>query len=327
MNKEAATQQAALLAATGVPLSATAPTYPSEQLIFLLGIQPRSGTNYLFDLLLAHPDCTASLLPEDFFVAYSHHLHGFVQSVLHASNPDWGLDEAGLYGSLRKTLTGWLAPPGEPRRIIAKTPSVAGLDYFFQLFPTSQVVILVRDGRAVLESGMRSFSRWTFDSAAREWAAGARTIARFQQSHASRSHQFTLVRYEDLYTQQAVELKRLFEFLNLNTQGFNFNAVDNIPVRGSSVLRGAPAADVHWQPVAKTADFNPLERFKDWTPAQHARFNWLAGDALRLFGYQPVTPAGSPAFWAARNRWLDARQDWTRWHDRLQRRWRRRQTQ
>jgi len=29
-----------------------------------------------------------------------------------------------------------------------------------------------------------------------------------------------------------------------------------IPVRGSSVLRGAQAAEIHWQPVVKTVDFN-----------------------------------------------------------------------
>jgi hypothetical protein len=90
-------------------------------------------------------------------------------------------------------------------------------------------------------------------------------------------------------------------------------------MRGSSVLRRTQAAAVHWQPVVRTVEFSPLEGFKAWMPAQPTRFNWLAGNALRLFGYQPSTPAGSPAYWAGRNRWVDESQSWPHWQERVRR--------
>jgi hypothetical protein len=288
-------------------MSAPPAGYPPEKIIFLLGIMPRSGTNYLFDLLLAHPGCTASRIPEDYFVAHADQLDGFVQRVARTLQARWGPDEAGLYAGLRRGLVSLLAGMEEERRIIAKTPSVANLERFFKLFPTSQLIILMRDGRAVVESGLRSFGDWSFEEATREWATAARQIARFQAAERARQHLFAVVRYEDLYTQLRPELKRLYEFLGLDPAGVNFDALEIIPVRGSSVHRGEGNPRVHWQPVARTADFDPLQRFAGWKPAQHARFNWLAGDSLRLFGYEPTPVGGAPAYWQIYNRGLDAR--------------------
>ena len=50
--------------------------------------------------------------------------------------------------------------------------------------------------------------------------------------------------------------------------------------------------------------FDPIARFRHWSRWQHARFNWLAGDALRLLGYEPqATPADATE--QAWNRLLD----------------------
>jgi hypothetical protein len=282
--------------------------YPPEKLIFLLGIMPRSGTNYLFDLILAHRGTTASHIPEDHFVAYSSLLDMFVQSIVRDINPAWGTDETRLYEGLRHGLVSLLADADEPRRIVSKTPSVTNLDLFFKLFPTSKLVILVRDGRAVTESAVRSFKHMTMETATRQWATAAQRISRFIKTQQERRQQFMLLRYEDLYTHQTEVLKRLYAFLELDTAEINFEALQNIPVRGSSTLRGENAEKVHWNPIAKTEDFNPLERFKHWTPAQHARFNWLAGDALRLFDYEPWPAKGASLVWQGYNRWHDAQQ-------------------
>ena len=39
----------------------------TEEPIFILGISQRSGTNFVSDLLALHPDCDATLIPEDRF--------------------------------------------------------------------------------------------------------------------------------------------------------------------------------------------------------------------------------------------------------------------
>jgi hypothetical protein len=210
-----------------------------------------------------------------------------------------------------------LAAPDEQRRVVSKTPSMDNLDLVDRLFPDARLILLIRDGRAVVESGMKSFN-WTFEAATRRWADAARNLARFDEAHRGTGLRYRILRYEDLYSQPEVELPRLHDFLGLAPTAAKLADLADIPVRGSSVK--GEAARVHWAAVAKPAGFNPLERFSHWSPAQHARFNWLAGDAMALFGYDLALPAGAAAYWRARNRWLDLRQTW---RSRGQRLWRR----
>src|SRR5258708_3907506 len=60
--------------------------------IFIQGVLPRSGTNFLWDLLLLHPDCTRGREPvnEDFFLEHSNHLTEFVEVVRGTWDPIWG---------------------------------------------------------------------------------------------------------------------------------------------------------------------------------------------------------------------------------------------
>ena len=60
--------------------------------IFIHGLLPRSGTNFLCDLLLLHPDCAPAIEPvhEDLFLEHSDHLVAFARSVRAAWDPRWG---------------------------------------------------------------------------------------------------------------------------------------------------------------------------------------------------------------------------------------------
>jgi len=84
-------------------------------------------------------------------------------------------------------------------------------------------------------------------------------------------------------------------------------------VRGSSVLAGNSslalpniARGVHWEPVAKPAGFNPVERWGKWGRAKHARFNWIAGASMTALGYEPRRYTNFSAFWSGWNFFLDA---------------------
>ncbi len=79
---------------------------------------------------------------------------------------------------------------------MAKTPSVKNLQ-LLNVMPIGKSVVIVRDGRAVVESGMRSFG-WSFDAAARMWTRGADTIMQAQEQGV----EFLLVRYEDLVSRR-----------------------------------------------------------------------------------------------------------------------------
>ena len=295
--------------------------------IFILGIFPRSGTNYLHDLIRMHPECDpeSKVLHEDHLIANAHLLLKYVDSVSRWWKKRWGPAEleaerealcaelgSGLVSflssqlELRKQVAGKNGTGGLQRRLVTKTPSVKNLGLFFNFFPAGQLLILVRDGRSVVESSVKTFNQ-PYGYAAREWARAARIIQDFQQANPGTP--YLLVRYEDLYGDVENELRRIFDYLHLDADAYDYRLAASLPVRGSSTLRGQPASKgfswvargVHWDPVEKPADFDPINRWSAWRRARHERFNWLAGEYLSRFGYAAKTYSGGRAFWSAWN--------------------------
>ena len=258
--------------------------------IFIQGILPRSGTNFLWDLLLLHPDCARSREPvnEDLFLDHSDHLVRFVEAVRAAWHPAWGTYAADLpdrlYEGIGEGLVSFLWTDRE-RRLVTKSPSVAHLERFFRFFPWARLLILVRDGRSVVQSAMDTFG-WDFDRASRAWSEAARAIHRFQQAESARADRWRIVRYEDLLDDPEGQLRTVFEFLGLDASRYDFQAAHTLPVRGSSAF-GRQRGNVHWETVAKDASFAPKERWRSWSDAQSERFDWLAGEQLVAFGYAP----------------------------------------
>ncbi len=279
--------------------------------VLVLGISPRSGTNHLEQLLCLHRDCAPGRQPirEDFFLEVADHLLAFGEDVRRRWDPAWGhVDEAtmaDLYRELGDGLLRFLTVDPQ-RRLVAKTPSVVNLPHVFTLFPTATVLLLVRDGRAVVESCVRTFG-WDFDLATRRWAAAADTIADFLRRRPSPDRQVQLLRYEALVSDPAGAVSRLLESLDLDPAGYDFAAVEHLPVRGSSVHRGSGRHEVHWEPVARDATFDPLRRWQSWDTARHERFAWLAGRQQRALGYDLVVPRPTAPTVVARHRRADVR--------------------
>ncbi|MGH8875642.1 MAG: sulfotransferase, partial [Acidimicrobiia bacterium] len=164
-------------------------THPSSGIVFLLGVAPRSGTNFLEQLLALHPDCSPGVpLREDHVLHHSELLDAYVERLSDrwSRQPHWGV-HAGLAEALRSHLGAGLSqflraqiePPGlvdevpevmsdvhrlvkpSSRYLIAKTPRVSNLRNWLRYFPAAPAVILVRDGRSVAESTVRSWgSNW-----------------------------------------------------------------------------------------------------------------------------------------------------------------------
>ena len=172
-------------------------------------------------------------------------------------------------------------------RVVTKTPSVQNLHYFFKLFPQAHLLILVRDGRAVVESSVKSFNS-NYETMMRHWANAARTILHFKQSCRDSDYKYLIVRYEDLWSSREKELRKILAFLGLDIETYNFEAAESLPISGSSVLRKQSGGVLHWHPVEQTPDFDPLHRWSHWDRALHRRFNWIAGPFLAKFGYEEV---------------------------------------
>jgi protein-tyrosine sulfotransferase len=259
--------------------------------IFIHGILPRSGTNFLWDLLLLHPHCAPPREPvrEDLFLDHSGHLIRFADDVRAAWDPRWGHFEedlpAQLCAGLGAGLLSFLDVDHE-RRLVTKSPSVKNLTRFFDFFPTGRLVILVRDGRSVTQSSMATFG-WDLDRGGREWATAADEIVAFQAAHRHRSTQWRLVRYEDLVDDPDRKMTEILTFLDIDVSLYNFAAARDLPVRGSSSF-GSAGHGVHWEPVRKDPTFSPKDHWRSWDVASLERFNWLAGRQLQYFGYEPV---------------------------------------
>jgi hypothetical protein len=283
------------------------------EVIFILGILQRSGTNYLSDLLVQHPDCTPMpTIGEDFLLANADKLVAFTEGVARQWNPKWDPDGRAK-GELRQNLAAacvsfLVSKTREfrgtlPRYIVTKTPSVENL-HLLPFFPHSKTVVIVRDGRAVVESGMKSFG-WEFEKACRNYARGAQIIADAR----SQKLPFLLVRYEDLVSNLRGELPPVLSYLDLDAGSYRWEAGEKLPVRGSSSFGTKPGA-VHWEPVQKTVDFNPLQRSAEWDSAKHERFNWIAGRQSAFLGYPALGARPGQFYWDCRNRLLDLRGRW-----------------
>lgn len=276
--------------------------------VFVLGIMPRSGTHYLRNLLCLHPECVESALPEDGLVARSNILMRYVTANYQGWEYVGDLPEIGasellaealgqgvltfLKQARRKAIERDILPPvmpglkPVPQYLIAKTPLVNNLKNFFSLFPKEKLLVLVRDGRSVVESNKVSFGV-NREKAIREWANAARQIFNLKKRWEAEGRQFLIVKYEELYQNTDREMTSILRFLGLDAGKYDFDKALNLAVVGSSVFKRE--GEVHWRPVEKTPEFDPIARSAAWTRWQHERFNWLAENELTLFGYKPVS--------------------------------------
>jgi len=260
--------------------------------IFILGLLPRSGTNHLWDLLGLHPG-TELMHPvyEDHLVRWSPHLVHYAEDVSQRWSPEWEVpseEAAELLRSLGDGVAAWITGQSQ-RHVVTKMPSMEHADRFFDIFRSGPLLVVVRDGRSLAESGVRTFG-WTYERAFRAYAASAQTLLDLQAT--AQSDRLHTVRFEDLVEHPDSTVRRLCEHCELDPDDFPYDRIADLPVRGSSALAG-DGGNVHWAPTDKPEGFAPVERWHDWSPHLHRRFAELAGEQQRALGYELLDPPGS----------------------------------
>jgi len=269
---------------------------------------PRCGTNFLSNLLQLHPDCAPpNPVWEDFLVSRLDLLRQYSDSVSQSWDEKWGVTEdtqARLDASLGSGLTTFLQQSCEGARVISKTPRVENLELFFRFFPGSKLLVLVRDGRSVIESGKRTFG-WHREPALHLIADSAATINLFRQNQSSCGDKFRILRYEDLWRDTEKQLRELLTFLQLDPDRYDFKQAIDLPVRGSSELTSEDQRSMHWDPVERTPEFDPMSRFANWSPAMHHRYNSVAGPAMEELGYRCKDVEGPAILYRLRGLLLD----------------------
>jgi protein-tyrosine sulfotransferase len=258
--------------------------------IFVLGITQRSGTNFLGNLLVLHPDCEyPSPIYEDLLLEDSQILNEYADKLYSRWDSKWGVNYdtkkrlkkaigSGLITFLRSHLS------SAEKRLVSKTPSVKNLNSFFQWFPEAKLIIIIRDGRSVVESYVKSFS-FSYETAMQLWADRAKIIVDFMETNKNNQKGFMLVKYENIFSENKKEMEKILTFLNLDKTKYDFESAKKMPVHGSSELK-TKSEGIHWEPVAKTTNFNPLARYSNWDISKHRMFNRIAGKYLYEFGYE-----------------------------------------
>ncbi len=281
----------------------------ADRPIFLVGC-PRSGTTLLSVMLHAHP--RIAMPPETRFLlpVYRNRLEfgdltdarnrrRLAQRITGKGSRfgDLGLDRAAVVeqivaapptiGSAAGTVWREFARSRGKARWGEKRPSYwRDLNLILRLFPTAQVIHLVRDGRSCVASS-KKVDWWQTGvyGAMANWTLADRELRRFaRRAPADTYHR---LRYEDLLADPDRELGVLCDFLG---ERFDEAMLDH-----ASAADDIVPARKSWH--ARTRGELDPRRVAAWRrtldPAEIGLFEAVAGRALRRNGYEP-SGAGVP---------------------------------
>lgn len=262
----------------------------------------RSGTTYCKFLLNSHPKVYRTLLHEDYLLQNADSLRFYVDSLY----DKWGYIRANqslkaeksspdsLLTALGDTILRHIGQRMSSDRILLKTPNLCDLHVANRLFPECQVLVMIRDPRSIVSSYLRVQQDWgvshSFEAIADRWVKAIRDLSYVlgMNQDAVKSNRLILVRYERLVSNTEFEFRALLEKLSLPMTSECIEVSRNPIVRGSSFMPRNKDGKVDFRPQPMPADFNPIERWSDWTPERHAKFNRICGSLMKTWGYPPL---------------------------------------
>lgn len=222
---------------------------------------------------------------EDFLLQNMHHLEQFVTGARSDWRTDWeNLDEAAsslsraVYGSCIQFLRAKSGAP-DGAAALSKSPSLVNLELVDRL-PNTKTIVLLRDGRDVVASSMRTFG-WSLGQSCQRWHEGAEILA----ANLSPNPGFLLVHYEDLFRDLRTAMQRILDYVGLDASKYDFERALKLPVRGSSTFGTNDRQSVHWNPIPRSPEFQPIGRWTRWTPQQLELFEHSCGELNRELGY------------------------------------------
>jgi hypothetical protein len=260
--------------------------------VFILSPSPRCGTNFLSRILSLDPRFQIpNFLWEDHVLLHS----GLLKEYVYRTSFRW--EEESNNDKYRKRLLRHLGDGilsflreniDEDKQLLCKTPRAISISDFFLLFPDAKLLVLVRDGRDVTESAVKTWPNriFAFERSAHTWATGSRLIINFMSGANSelRGHSWELVKYEDLIQNLGPTVANILRFVGIDPNTFDISRIQSMSLYGSSVHHGEKEK-VHWDAVEKPKDFKPVGRWEAWSPWKKMIFPIIAGRELKALGY------------------------------------------
>ncbi len=251
--------------------------------IIVHGIMKRSGTVYTGELLGLHPAVhphpnliwetpflaltgDVRKLQQDFFLSYQQNIGKIGEN-----------DFLPLFGASFLAYLSALVP--NDQRMLLKVPGVEYLDYFYDVFPNEHLLLLLRDGRDLVASTIKTWPQLRFADVCRRWANSAKMILRCKEMFKDKPG-FWLARYEDAVHDPETFVREACKQYNLDVTLYPFDKMHNLPIIGSSTTRKQKDT---W--IKKTTGFNPIGRWQQWSPWRKMTFKRIAGQALIDLGY------------------------------------------
>lgn len=257
--------------------------------IFILGLTQRTGTNWLSECFKLHPDITGTAVPEAYLIYYSDNLKIYTDHVAGRWRPWFPKEKISkiltqTIGSALFNLILEQSPNLDKRceHIFLRTPSVRCIRLLHHFFPESKVIVLTRDGRSVAESHSKGFGS-SFRTFTKQYKQAVRELTHFLKTTSNR-HLVKVVSYEQLVLNFRPEMESIFNFLEIGAELYDWEAAEQIPVYGSSFF-GLKDGALHWAPVEKTADFNPLARYQNWSWIKKLIYFLTVGKEHETFKY------------------------------------------
>lgn len=258
----------------------------NQRPIFIIGC-PRSGTTMLRLILDTHPNISCG--PESGFLVefkrsvenhWSHlALYGFDQAYWEQKTADYFATFQADYASRRGK-----------QRWAEKTPQYTPhLDYILRLFPDSQIIHIIRDGRAVMASHLQ---RWGYRAALRgmkQWRQFIEIAQRVGKQLPS--EQYYELRYETLIQWPEQTLQKLMCYLQepWDPTLLQFMEAPH-DVQGTYRRRVGAVQPTANQPAANqpTALYaSRLNAWRDELPLPlRVAFSYWAGSLLHELGYE-----------------------------------------
>ena len=255
--------------------------------IHLHGILPRSGTNFVGELINLHPEIHAfpnniwefpylegigELLTfsDRFFNSYQRNRTQIDEN-----------DFLPIFGASAIAYLHGYVPPD--KRMLLKVPDVQFLNHFFTVYPYENLLILTRDGRDLVQSTIKSWPQRNFADVCRLWDASAKMIINYTKRHADQADRFLVTRFEDAVRSPEATMQRVCDHFGINFDVYPLEEINNLPVKGSSELRDD--GKMTWTPMQKPKGFNPVGRWQSWSDKQKRLFKKICGDTMVDMGY------------------------------------------
>jgi protein-tyrosine sulfotransferase len=255
--------------------------------LLIHGIMPRSGTVYIGELLRLHPDLVAypNTVWETPFLARTQDILAMQRRFFLDYEQNVGKlgerDFLPLFGSALIAHLYSFVPEG--KRMLLKVPSVQYLSYFFSVFPHENLLLLVRDGRDLVESTLRTWPQLRFAMVCLRWSRAARLVLAFHTCQGAARQGYWLARFEDAVRDPVSFVREACRRFELDEARFPYDQIEAIPVQGSSSLQ--KRGSVVWEPTLKPEGFDPIGHWRTWSAARKRLFKLIAGGPLAQLGY------------------------------------------